>query len=134
MGFLSVTSEMGMFHSACLFETSGRQQWRGYHPSTHRSPVALAEIDRSNRDALVNHYIRFSIDDKVLDAALTGAERMYEGTEYILGVRDCVSFSADVVRMCGLAVPRVNMTPFGLVQILRVNDYTELDIKPYPWR
>jgi hypothetical protein len=39
---------------------------------------------------------------------------------------DCVSFSADVARNVGLAVPLVNLTPYGLIQILRVNSYTKL--------
>jgi hypothetical protein len=137
MGFLTVASEVGMFHSACLFEfgNTGRQEWRGFHPAQHRKPVGQGEIDRSNREPYINHYIRFSVTDDVLLVSMIRVEQAYASAEYILGVRDCVSFSADVVRQCRLTAPQVNMTPYGLITILRVyNKYLELDTLPYPWK
>src|SRR5689334_8975719 len=123
MGFLTIISETGMFHSVSLFEfeLQRRLEWRGFHPVQHRSPAGRGEVDRSNRQAFINHYIRFSVDDQILGREMSKVERMYENAEYVLGRRDCVSMSADVVRQCFLAVPLVNFTPFGLIEILRVN-------------
>jgi hypothetical protein len=135
MGHLSVTSETGMFHSACLFEFDRppRLEWRGFQPAVARTPVSGGRIDRSNREANINHYIRFTVKDSILDLALAGIERTYSTLGYRLGVTDCVSFTSEIARLCGLIVPQVNMTPYGLVQTLRANSYTHLDVVPYPW-
>ena len=59
-----------------------------------------------------------------LRSALTKVTRDYTGATYVLSVKDCVSFSADIARRAGLAVPPVNITPYGFLEILAVwNDY-----------
>jgi len=44
----------------------------------------------------------------------------YDGSTYQFFVHDCVSFTGDIARKIGLAVPMVNMSPFGLIEILAV--------------
>lgn len=137
MGFLTVISETGMFHSASLFEIGApaRLEWRGFHPQAHHSPMGSGEIDRSNREPYINHYARFAVDDGTLLAALQRADQGWGSAFYTIGVQDCVSLSADIARWCGLSVPRLNMTPYGLIWALTTyNTCTHHDARPFPWR
>lgn len=135
MAHLVIISETGMFHSACLFDYSAeKRQWYGFHPKQHGRPAGQGEVDLLDRRAFINHYIRFD----VTEAGLNAAERMimskYSNATYGLGVQDCVSLSADVARECGLGVPLVNFTPYGLIQVLRLhNSYTHYDVWPLPF-
>lgn len=137
MGYLTVITETGMFHSACLFEIGGggRQDWRGFHPARHRVPAGRGEIDTTNRQAYINHYSRFQVDDGRLQRALMAADTGWDHAFYALGIQDCVSFSSDVARACGLNVPPPPiMTPYGLLVSLRLlNKATHSDDSPYPW-
>jgi len=138
MGYLTVITETGMFHSACLFEIGewGRKEWRGFHPRRHRAPAGEGEIDRSDREAYINHYVRFEVPDHRLTHALAHADQGWRRSFYAIGVQDCVSFSADVARECGLDVPPPPiMTPYGLLAALRDrNRHTHVDVVPYPWQ
>jgi len=118
MGLLKITSETGMFHSACEQTIDGVASWYGFQPSTSRRPIAMGRVDTSNRAAHINHFVTFEISDTTLRTGIASAVRKYTGKTYALGAVDCVSFSADVARNCGLTLPLVNMTPYGLVQIL----------------
>ncbi len=136
MGHLTVISETGMFHSATLFEIDSqhRKEWRGFHPQTHHAPAGGGEIDRSNREAFINHYARFEVPDEALLLALQKAEQSWGSAFYTIGVQDCVSMSADIARWCGLSVPLVNMTPYGLLWALTTyNKCTHHDVWPLPW-
>ena len=136
MGYLTVISETGLVpHSACMFQVGppGSRAWRGFHPVVHHRFRGQGEVDRSSQDGLINHYIRFEVADSLLTSAMAMIDSKYGEAIYSLGVRDCVSMSADVARVCRLVVPTVNMTPYGLIQLLRVNKYTHLDVRPYPW-
>ncbi len=119
MADLTITSETGMFHSACRC-TWDVVKWYGFHPAWHRAPVSVGEVDYSNRDAFINHSISFEVNDMILQRAIAKVEARYQGSPYVLGHRDCVSFSAEVARECYLQVPTVNMTPYGLVCALAV--------------
>jgi len=135
MAHLVVISETGMFHSACLFDYgTTRREWYGFHPKSHGRPAGEGEVDRTDRTGFINHYIRFNMSASRLDASARMITQKYGSATYVLGVKDCVSMSADVIRECGLRVPLVNMTPYGLIQILRFyNKYTEYDKWPLPW-
>lgn len=136
MGFLTVISETGMFHSACLLEigSGGRKEWRGFHPKAHRTPVGRGALDHSDRTPYVNHYVRFAVSDQLLNSALTTIDGGWSGAMYGLGMQDCVSMSADLCRVCQLSVPAVNFTPYGLIQALRMwNDVVAYDVRPFPW-
>lgn len=126
MAELAISSETGMFHSACRCTFGATVQWYGFTPAKFRSPMGAGAVHTDARDSYINHLIAFDVPDATLKAAIAAACAQYETATYVLGVRDCVSFSADVARGAGLAVPLVNMTPYGLIQILRVNSYKSL--------
>ncbi|MEJ6402527.1 hypothetical protein [Yoonia sp. 2307UL14-13] len=126
MGTLKIISETGMFHSACQVTTVQGANWYGFLPAVKSSPYADGKIDRQDRSDLINHFVTFSVTDTILDAAVTRVTADYAGKKYAVLVRDCVSFSADLGRYCGLTMPPVNMTPYGLIEILKVyNDYED---------
>lgn len=135
MAKLVIISETGMFHSACLFDYGPkRREWFGFHPKAHRTPAGKGELDISDRTTFINHYIRFEVSSEMLDASVRMIRRKYANATYALGVKDCVSLSADVASVCGLMLPAVNFTPYGLIQILRVyNSYVDMDKFPVPW-
>jgi len=138
MGFLTVISETGFFHSAVLMEWDGypgEQYWFGFKPTVNKAPVCSGYIDNSNRKSFVNHYIRFQIGDKLLDYAYDEMLNKYSEAVYAVGVKDCVSLSADVAWWCGLKVTYVNMTPFGLVVFIKLHNKGELayDTRPLPF-
>jgi len=118
MAELTIISETGMFHSACRCTWNGVIEWYGFKPARHRTPVGAGMVDRSDRSAYINHSITFPINDTVLRVAVSRVAAQYAGKEYVLGVCDCVSFSAEVARQCALRAPLVNMTPYGLIQAL----------------
>ena len=75
---------------------------------------------------MINHLISFDLPEFALKMAVANVSKKYINTTYTVTVRDCVSFTADVARAVGLMVPMVNMTPWGLIQILRMNPHTDL--------
>ena len=125
MGALKIISETGMFHSACEVTIGGAVDWYGFQPASARNPVSAGKVDRSNRSAYINHFAIFTVSDGVLRYAIDKAAADYASKNYILGVVDCVSFTADVARNCGMGVPLVNLSPYGFLQTLMFhNTYT----------
>lgn len=130
MGQLWIISVKGAVpHSACFFDYHAEEQkdgWLGFGPAKHRRPISSGKVFTDDETHRLNHGIIFDIGDTVLAKAAEEAREQYSSGPYILGVRDCVSFSADVARCCNLSVPLINMTPYGLIQILAVwNSYTK---------
>jgi hypothetical protein len=111
-------SETGMFHSACRCSWGEKVEWYGFKPKAHLTPAGEGQVDRSDRTALVNHSITFHVPDVLLYKAIKKAAAKYEGKTYILCVCDCVSFTAHVAEYVNLDVPYLNMTPYGLIQLL----------------
>lgn len=126
MAELAIISETGMFHSAARCTYGTVVEWYGFTPARSRNPVSPGMVQTTSREAFINHLIAFDIPDAKLRESIAAARSRYGDAKYVLGVRDCVSFTADVARGVGLAVPIVNMTPYGLIQILRVNPYKTL--------
>lgn len=125
MAELKIITETGMFHSACRCQWGSEVQWYGFKPQWHLWPVSPGYVDRSDRTALINHFISFDIDDGTLRSAVRRVSSDYRDATYGLMVKDCVSFSADVARAAGLRLPLVNITPAGFIAILAVwNTYT----------
>jgi hypothetical protein len=147
MAFLTVFSETGFPHVACLFERRGPLstsptavdlKWRGFTPtSVSRFLWGLGvagRIDKSDRQHLINNYARFEVEDSYLDDAERMINTSYKGATYVFGVCDCVSMAADVARKCRLIASSINSTPYGLVYSLSTfNNYTHWNVKPYPW-
>lgn len=107
-------------HSACRCVWRGRTEWYGFKPRKHLHLVGQGYVDTGNKTSEINHYIVFEVDDFRLRMGVQKERAKYDGAEYILGARDCVSFSADVARQVGLRLPLVNMTPYGFLEILAV--------------
>ena len=125
MAQLSIISETGMFHSLCRCTYGSKIEWYGFAPIKKGSPHGPGAVHREARPNLINPYISFEIQEPVLRRAIALVSKKYADATYTVTVKDCVSFSADVARAVGLAVPLVNISPWGLIQILRVNTYTE---------
>jgi hypothetical protein len=123
MGQLWIISVTGAVpHSACHFAYTGpnyQDSWLGFTPSVHRKPYSShGKVDTDSEAHRINHAIIFEVVDTVMAEATKRVTQKYSSGPYILGVRDCVSLSADVARQCGLGVPAINMTPYGLIEIL----------------
>lgn len=134
MGQLWIISVTGAIpHSACYFDyakATYADGWMGFAPAAHHSPgwpkATPGKVYTDSEDHRINHGVIFDVPDAVLLHAAGTVFEQYKAKGYKLGVCDCVSFSADVARQCGLGVPLVNMTPYGLIQILAFwNTYSE---------
>ncbi len=126
MGKLQIISVTGaMPHSACFFDFADikyQDGWRGFAPAAHHSPIGAGKVYTDDESARINHQITFEIPDSTLLRACNLVTTQYTNRRYIVTVCDCVSFSADVARQCGLGVPRVNITPWGLIKILQYHN------------
>lgn len=129
MGQLWIISVTGAVpHCACHFDYTDikyKDSWLGFMPSKRRRPyTSHGTPDTESEAHRINHGIIFEVADTVMAKAAKQVGEQYSSGPYILGVRDCVSLAADVACRCGLGVPAINMTPFGLIQILAVwNQY-----------
>jgi len=132
LGQLSIISVTGAVpHSACKLEYDDidyQDDWLGFGPSTHRSPASkVGKVFHDDETYRLNHGIRIAVNDTLLAKAAAKVSQKYSSGSYVVCVRDCVSFSADLARACELNVPLVNMTPYGLILILAVwNRYEKL--------
>jgi hypothetical protein len=129
MAELAIISETGMFHSLCRCTwgvgMGAEVKWYGFAPIAKSSPHGPGAVHTEARPHLINHIITFDVDDFMLRQAIAIVVAKYANATYTVTVKDCVSFTADVAREIGLRVPLVNMTPWGLIQILRLyNSYT----------
>lgn len=126
MGKLQIISVTGsMPHSACFFDYADityRDGWRGFAPAAHRTPIGAGRVYDTDESGRINHQITFEVPDTTLLNACNSVTAKFANARYILGVRDCVSFSADVASACGLGVPLINMTPYGLIRILQAHN------------
>ena len=132
MGQVSIISVTGAVpHSACKLEYDSidyQDGWLGFGPSRHRTPITkTGTVFTDDESYRMNHGIRIKVNDTVLARAAARVTRKYSTGSYVLCVRDCVSFSADLARGCEMNVPDINMTPYGLILILAVwNRYEEI--------
>jgi len=115
MAELLITTETGVFHTACRFTWGAKVEWRGFKPKTHLAPIDQGYVDHSNRGGMINHSASFTISDAILYSTLNLISDKYDDSRYVLFIRDCVSFSADVGRSAGLAVPTRNLSPIGFL-------------------
>lgn len=139
MGYITFISETGIPHSACLIEISegGRhcKRWWGFQPPEGFFGGARS-LDTRDRTHLINHYVRFKLDDKMLSKLEFDMQFEWLGKGYGAPLQDCVSFTAWVARKAGLITTLANFTPYGLVFSLReLNppEFDRYDEKPYPW-
>lgn len=124
MAQLTIISETGMFHSACRCTWGDVVEWYGFKPQAHMTPAGKGMVDRKDRTPSINHTISFEVDGALLRSAIESVAQKYADKTYVVTVVDCVSFSADVARQCNLRLPRVNLTPYGLILALAMwNSY-----------
>lgn len=126
MAELAIISETGLIpHSACRCTFGTVAEWYGFAPILKHSPRGPGKVHTDDQTQFINHMIEFSVPDGRLRKAIDAANAEYaEGTLYFVGYRDCVSYSAQLAREAGLWVPPPpNMTPWGLIQCMRINNY-----------
>jgi hypothetical protein len=108
--------------------TDPRSRYRTQRPSSTSRERNSEKMECRSSERQINHSIMFDFTEVILRRAITETARDYRRKVYCLGVCDCVSFSADVARRCGLLVTVANWTPYGLIQGLTWhNDYRALD-------
>jgi hypothetical protein len=118
MAQIKFITETGMFHAACRCEIKGKVDWYGFKPIKSMEALYPGYVDKSDRTAHINHWVTFGVDDAVLQNGVNAVRSKYTGAIYAVGVKDCVSFVADVARKIGLRVEHVNMTPYGFIKSL----------------
>ena len=126
MAKLAIISETGMFHSVARCTYGSMVEWYGFAPVTKSAPLGAGAVHREVRSHLINHLIEFEVQESLLRFAVTTVSAKYRNATYAVLAKDCVSFTADICRRVGLRVPRVNYSPWGLIQILRANPYVAL--------
>jgi hypothetical protein len=117
-------SETGFPHSACQVDGD---RWYGYKPSIPKSPLAKGIVDRSSRALHVKTFVTLTVADDAIEAALAKILRDYRGDWYCVGVKDCVTFTADLAEAMGLIIPpRPNFLPEAFVANLRKLNFGRL--------
>ena len=122
MADLTFISETGWFHSACRCTLGNTVEWYGFKPLKHLAPAGAGMVDRSTRSLLVNHSVSFDVNDTTLRSALQRTAYQFSSKMYVVGICDCVSFTAEVARQVGLRVPVINMTPYGFIRRLALGN------------
>jgi len=117
MGRVMFISETGFPHSACQVDG---EAWYGYKPSIPKSPLAPGVVDRSPRTFHVKTFVTLEVADDAIGAAVARVIASYKGDWYCVGVKDCVTFTADLAEAMGLTIPpRPNFLPEAFVTNLR---------------
>ena len=126
--FISVTGAVP--HSACYLnykDLKYADEWLGFGPGKHRTPIGMGKVFNDDESYRENHSITIQVNDERMYVAARKVVKSYTSDPYVLTVHDCVSFTADIARQCGLLVPAVNFSPYGLILILAVwNKYERL--------
>ena len=118
MGEMMIITETGMFHSAVRVTIGGRTTWYGFKPKKHGSPAGPGFVDNSDRSKEEKYWAKWDVDDVVLQAAVDKESKSYAHAYYAVGFIDCVSFTANVARDCGMRVPEINSSPYGFLKVL----------------
>ena len=125
-------------HVACLVEYPGRApRWIGFGPAVKYKLASSGALDASSLEKQLVRYARFRVDPRRLEQAERRVTEDYRGKNYILGVRDCVTFVIDLASYAGLDVPfkghwRV-ASVIDDVSGRNAGRLESLDDLPYPW-
>jgi len=101
MSLVTFISETGMPHSACHIDN----EWLGFKPKLPKAPVWPGFVDSLDRTALIEYFVKFEIDTRIARRAAQQTKALYADLVYHLAICDCVSFTADLARACGVVVP-----------------------------
>ncbi|WP_185563269.1 hypothetical protein [Nostoc sp. 2RC] len=117
MGYLTVISETGFPHSACLFEYWGERHWRGFKPKIPKTPFGAGYVDISDRSGWIKHLVKFEIPDDILFRVRQDIEAKYKKQVYRVALGpDCINLSVDAASWCRLTTPPPpNIIPDNLV-------------------
>jgi hypothetical protein len=109
MASVMFISERGFPHAAVNINN---KDWYGFKPRVPKMALSPGVIDRSNLTANVKHSVTFTIDDAKVVSATQPILLRYQSSWYKGGVRDCVTFVADLAEAMGLQIPkRPNFLP-----------------------
>jgi hypothetical protein len=122
MAKVMIVATTGVPHSAVFIDYKDikyRDKWISFEPGSHFTNGRVVEWSFE-----VENAITFDIPDTVVARAEKNVVADYADSFYFIGVRDCVSFSADFARYCNLMTTTANMTPYGFILGLSYyNDY-----------
>ncbi len=125
MGNLTIISETGFPHAACLFEYAEVKIWCGFKPKIPKLPAFWGYVDHSDRAIYIKKSIRFEVPDRTLQEAIAILESKYTNHWYAIGLGiDCIDFAIEAARLCKLQVPeRKKLLPCSLIHDLsKIND------------
>lgn len=120
MGNLTIISETGFPHAACLFEYAEIKIWCGFKPKIPKFPVFWGYVDHSDRAIYIKKSIRFEVPDRILQEAIAILEEKYTNRWFSIcwGI-NCIDFAIEAARLCKLEVPaRQKLLPCHLIDDL----------------
>lgn len=124
MAKVMIVATTGVPHSASFIDYKDikyQDKWISFEPGSHFTNGKVVEWSFE-----VENAITFDIPDtRVYEAAKKVVEQ-YTDSTYFIGVRDCVSFSADFASYCGLMTTSANFTPYGF--ILALSYYNKYEV------
>ena len=121
MGNLTIISETGFPHAACLFEYAEVKTWCGFKPKIHKFPVFWGYVDRSNRAIYIKKSICFEVPDHTLQEAIAILEEKYTDRWFSIcwGI-NCIDFAIEAAKLCKLQVPiQKKLFPCDLIHDLK---------------
>jgi hypothetical protein len=124
MAKVMIVSTTGVPHSATFIDYKDLKyadRWISFEPGSHFTNGQV--VDWSFE---VENAITFDIPDTTVYQAEKQVREQYTGSTYFIGVRDCVSFSADFASYCGLMTTSANFTPYGF--LLALSYYNKYEI------
>jgi hypothetical protein len=121
MGYLTIISETGFPHSACLFEYAEIKTWCGFKPKIPKFPAFWGYVDRSNRQKYTKQSIRFEVSDRTLQEAIIKLEEKYSDRWFAIWLgTNCIDFAIDAAKLCKLQVPdKKKLFPCELIHDLQ---------------
>ena len=124
MAKVMIATTTGVPHSASFIDYKDikyRDKWISFEPGSHFTNGKVVEWSFE-----VENAITFDIPDTIVAAAEKKVVEQYTDSTYFIGVRDCVSFSADFASYCGLTTTCVNYTPYGFILALSLYNKYEV--------
>ncbi|WP_434685827.1 hypothetical protein [Pseudanabaena minima] len=121
MGNLTIISETGFPHAACLFEYAEVKTWCGFKPKIPKFPAFWGYVDRSDRAIYTKKSIRFEIPDQTLQEAIAILEEKYTNRWFSIwwGI-NCIDFAIEAAKLCKLQVPiQKKLFPCDLIHDLK---------------
>jgi hypothetical protein len=153
MSYLTIISESGFPHAACLLEhDESNKRWFGWLPGANTwvgGAVGEGFLDEQSREKDIARFVRWEISSINLLCAEANIRLEYtNGSGYSLGDRDCITLVSSVCSWCGLlGLPRHLFPLPGLSGYLPIEvvwklgainpwqrtHFGTVNDQPYPW-